>query len=123
MRYFYLRNRKGFPVGCVASDKFPMGNGLSIIRFGVSSYNPIDKFNKTQAKIGAQNRINEKGPYIVVGRPEWVGHVKETIMVAISYKNMEGVSHDSREAAKLWLKRYNLDSYLRSKSGNGTSNL
>ena len=52
VRVFYLRDKKGFPVACVASTlvghKYQLENMPKLVRFALSVYNHSDRISKPQ---------------------------------------------------------------------------
>lgn len=127
MRMFYLRNKKGLPVTCVASEVLPDG-----IRFSLATYNPKDKFKKEEMrKIAAQRLHDGKRTFIPVPlesvpAPPLGSAVKLRIIKAIiqntdTYVLKDGqgepvlykgeplvrriIPHRAKNVARLWLKR------------------
>jgi hypothetical protein len=126
MRYFFLRNENKFPVACVASvyDK-----EMDAIKFAVSTHNPIDNFNRKRAKQIASERITA-GKFLTIHNPDDVKNIKWGICYDIVAEKFPGeqiiegrtgrhqgfkvayLPERTREAAKLWLKEFQIDKKL-----------
>lgn len=66
VKYIYVRNEKGFPVGCLAYVfKFPEHENISsflpvCLEYAYSLYNSKDKFNKNIARLVAAGRLAKR---------------------------------------------------------------
>lgn len=99
VRFMFLRNKSGQPVGCLAIRLSQMG---SYADYQVSVLNPADKFDRATARNVALERL-EKRPYSVNHRPAFNGmnHVNRAIMHHLV--NLKDVPNRARRAARLWL--------------------
>ena len=96
IRYFYLRNRKHFPVACVASAPVTF-RGQSYLAFAVSTHNPKDTYDKYYGRVQARIRLLQSQVMVV---PAGVGaRAKITQRIAEN----EHLPIRTREAAKYWL--------------------
>lgn len=98
MKIFYIRNRHGLGVGCLATS---INKETGVVYFGVSSYNKKDKFSKAEARKQAIDRL-ESAPRMVALSSER-GQTRKTILKRLIQLHQEGykpVSHTVAEAAK-----------------------
>ncbi len=89
MKIVYVRTESGFPVGCIATER--KGD---IILFGVSSYNPLDKFSKSEARKQAADRLSSDPHWVPVAKEK--GRTREYLLYRLIELNQEGykpVSH------------------------------
>lgn len=99
-KYFFLRDERRTPVGCVASKW--KNNRLYV---GLSTWNPKDRFDRREAKLIAFKRMSEMRAYwnasSLVGK-----NVKLEIMRYI-VEGKDGhvwpIPHRARKAAQLWI--------------------
>ena len=110
--YFtYVRNKHNFPVACVASRKrlvFGQESMKSIeglvfkVEYAVSSYNPIDPFNKKLAREIAEKRLakHPHGWFTVLSDSDFKYQLMDVIM-RDTY-----LPTDTRKAARRWVKEY-----------------
>ena len=100
IRFMFLRDSKGQPVGCIALDIGDFGTGT----YGLSVLNPKDKFNRKLAREIAMGRWTSP-----VGSRVFPITCQPISMHAISITVMETIMADktapnrARKAAKLWL--------------------
>ncbi len=104
MRFFYLRDENGHPIGCLASE---LDKTTDTIKYAVSVCNPIDQFNKKQSQALAAGRIAMGACDLLVLSPI-KGRTKQVMMEIIaSNKDLGGFNHNypnrARDAAKRWL--------------------
>lgn len=63
-RFIYVRDNKGFPIGCIAyrvSSRSTLPSSIkTYISYGYSLWNPKDKFNKKAARQCAEGRMRKK---------------------------------------------------------------
>lgn len=99
IRYFYLRDEKNFPIGCIAMDL-----DFGTISYGLSVLNPVDKFNRRLAKTIATGRMkfNEK-PTMHFGGKVSMHMVTKSVMESISRDATSPAR--ARKAARNWLRR------------------
>jgi hypothetical protein len=100
MRFFYLRDENGHPIGRLASE---LDKATNTIKYAVSVCNPIDNFNKKQAQALAAGRI-AMGDCYQFKLPETKGKTKQFMMEGIASKSE--YPHRARNAAKLWLESH-----------------
>jgi hypothetical protein len=55
MRFFYLRDRRGLPVSCIASQLLPDNQ----VKFAVATYNPRDAFDRDLMRGIAEERLKK----------------------------------------------------------------
>jgi len=99
-RYIYLRDRKNFPVACVAT-KINYQSGK--IEYGYSVYNPDDKFDKNVAREEADKKAEAK-KFSAVWSESFTAH-KSTESVLNSLLQQHGLPLRLKIAAKNWLKK------------------
>lgn len=98
VKIFYLRDKRRFPVGCVAST---LDN--NVLAYAVSVHNPKDIFSWKASRNIAEVRLAHPGRY--TGTVECLSQksAKQSVMLAIlGNKNWPT---RARAAAKLWLKQ------------------
>jgi len=99
MKVFYLRNKSGFPVTCVASKiVHPLG-GQPMVYFDFATHNPADRYSRERARETAIARLEKYGRYGVYLRSE-KGETRRAIVEEIAKL---ADSQAAREAAYLWL--------------------
>lgn len=54
VRYTYVRNRQGMPVGCLA---FQFDRTTGLVQYGWSAQNPIDEWDRKDARLYAVERL------------------------------------------------------------------
>ncbi len=67
VKFIYVRNTKGAPIGCVAyrvSDDYP------IVEYGLSTQHPNDRFSKALARNIAVARLNKSANRVETGTPK-----------------------------------------------------
>jgi len=96
MKLFYLHNKNNFPVACVASDLKPDGS----ILVAVSTYNPIDPFDKRVARDVAIGRLASGRHFFCINASN---NVKARILELIA--GSEYIPNRTKVAARLWLKQ------------------
>ena len=70
MKIFYLRDKKGFPVTCVASKiVHPLG-GQPMVHFDFATHNPADRYSRERARKTAIARLEKYTIYGVYLRSE-----------------------------------------------------
>jgi hypothetical protein len=99
MRFFYLRNEHGHPIGCLASD---LDKTTDTIKYAVSVCNPLDQFNKKQAQALAAGRI-AMGDFKLIPVSTYKGKIKTIILKCVVGGNYP---HRARDAAKRWLESH-----------------
>jgi hypothetical protein len=99
-RYIYLRNRKNFPVACIAT-KINYQSGQ--IEYGYSVYNPDDKFDKNVARDEADKKADQK-KLAAAWSESFTAH-KSTESVLNNLLQQEDLPLRLKVAAKNWLKK------------------
>lgn len=94
MRWFYLKDENKFPVACVASEL--MGDA---VLFAISTYNPLDRFDREMARKVATGRLASKKVLGIVPANEQ--RIKERIVKAIAGNDQ--IPARTVRAAKYWL--------------------
>jgi hypothetical protein len=112
IKFFYLRNERGFPVACIASQF----QGETHVKYAVSTHNPLDTYSKNRARNIAVGRLAMGTPYSsyvkeddknyssFVGEVEVSDCIKATILEDITCDNY--FPQRTRDAAKLWLTKF-----------------
>lgn len=95
MRFFYLRDEHGHPIGCVASEL-----SGDTVKYAVSTCNPLDQFKRDQARELAAGRI-AIGKCFTLAKDTFKGQVKVRILTLITLNPT--YPQRAREAARLWL--------------------
>lgn len=113
VRFFYLRNRKGFPVVTVATRVTKNAEGkVKSVAYGIATHNPKDPFNRQVGMQVAEGRLNRK--------PECLNAIGETVAHTVvsdifnlkmwnSYDYVPQFPERTRKAAKLWLEQHPVD--------------
>ncbi len=83
VKYLYIRDKNRFPVGCIA---YIIHRG--IINYGLSTYNPRDKFNKQWARDIACARLTTKPKGFAVSTDEHPNDVLADLLTLL-HKNKE----------------------------------
>ena len=98
IRYFYLRDTNGQPVGCLAMQLMS-----DDIKYGISVLNPKDIFNRDLARSIAYGRLMHKP--VVLGLSGALSYFSITQTV-LSYVGADvSAPTRARKAAKLWLRK------------------
>lgn len=98
MRYFYLREESGLPSTCVASE---LVNDDKTVRFAISTYNPVDRFSKKEARDQATERLNSGNYFSEV--PVFSPFTKRFIVEMLATLD---APLRTKQAAALWLSNY-----------------
>lgn len=99
-RYLYLRNRKNFPVACIATR---VNHDSKKMEYGYSVYNPNDQFNKSVAREEADKKIEEKG-FFTSWDQNLSAH-KNTELVLKDLLSKSEIPLQLKVVAKKWLKK------------------
>ena len=108
MKIFYLRNKSGFPVTCVASKIVKPLAGQPMVYFDFATHNPADRYSRKRARETASARLEKLGRYAVYLRSE-KGETRRAIVEEIAKL---ADSQAAREAAYLWLQKGPLNKIL-----------
>lgn len=100
-RYMYLRNRKNFPVACVATKLNCKENK---IEYGFSVHNPEDQFDKRVARAEADKRLLNN-TFSAEWSPDFSAH-ENTKSVLNDLLKQDNIPLMLRVAAKSWLKAF-----------------
>jgi hypothetical protein len=96
--FFFLRDKKKFPVACVA---YTYDEKARKIKFGVSTHNPLDEYDKQFGKILAAGRMLVAPTYENIH-----GHIKWNIIATVAM-GAEGKPSPfpsrTKEAATAWV--------------------
>jgi hypothetical protein len=100
MKFFYLRDKSGFPVAGVAS----ILTNTNQVQFSLSVFNPKDSFDRARARAVAEGRLR-KGK--LTGElplaPRVKTHIIEMILTSRHICGDKKIHPRVREAARLWL--------------------
>ena len=99
IKYFFLRDKKKFPVACIASMREE-----NIVRFAVSTHNPTDIFDKDVARRVAEGRLlrNEVVVFHVPYESKLVRF--RMLNVIAGTQNIKVIPERAKQAAKFWVK-------------------
>lgn len=112
MRFFYLRDEHGHPIGCLASD---LDKTTNTIKYAVSVCNPIDIFSKEDARIYTAGRL-ALGQFDSIPLDKHKGKTKQHILEFISLgvtKTGMKIPQRAKDAAKRWLAKHEALSNLK----------
>lgn len=101
MKIFYLRDKSGFPVTCVASKIVHPLAGQPMVYFDFATHNPADRYDRARARKTAIARLEKHGRYGVYLRAE-KGETRRAIVEEIASVSD---SQAARDAAYLWLQK------------------
>ena len=105
IRFMFLRNKAGSPVGCIAVDGPIQQGNTYVLPYGLSVLNPLDKFDRALARNIAVGRLNNS----TTQRTGQVYDIKQPNMHTISKAVMRDLLINphapsrARKAARLWL--------------------
>lgn len=100
VRIYWLRNANRQPVACVASEVRQDNEGPTIY-FAVSTYNPVDKFDRALGRDIATGRLRKS----IDGIPYGI-NASHRIMEEIVSTDFVTYPQRTREAAELWLETH-----------------
>lgn len=107
VRFQFLRDSKGQPIGCVAIKTQNVGDhkevmALCLVEYQFSVLNPLDRFDRTLARDIAAHRLDKK-PLCAGTLPHHpsMHHITEKVMehLASAYP----IPSRAKKAAKLWM--------------------
>ena len=99
VRFMFLRDRQGQPVGCIAMSVDEVHH---VISYGLSVLNPKDDFNRALARKIAEGRLNisPRGVVIPSGVDLNMHVISSLVMEDVS---LPGTPMRARKAALRWL--------------------
>lgn len=101
MKIFYLKNKLGFPVTCVASKIVHPLAGQPMVYFDFATHNPADRYDRARARKTAVARLEKHSRYGVYLHSE-KGETRRAIVEEIA---SVADSQAARDAAYLWLQK------------------
>jgi len=114
IKYVYLRERNGQPVGCIA---FRVNKVDHRIHFAVSTHNPVDKFDRELGREIAANRLEkDRNAFFTlydVENPSVHAVINDLMLIiadnAVNAEGQRDFTTRARRAAQLWLRDHNVD--------------
>lgn len=100
MRVMYLRDKNYRPVGCVAMH---LHSKRRTVRFQVSTWNPVDEFDRALARQLALGRMVDS-PNVVKSDKEFGDMFAVTMEVMTSIANGKQYPSRARKAAAKWVR-------------------
>lgn len=87
MNFFYIRNKKQFPIACVATKQLIDGPGEHLVYFAWAVWSPNDEFTKERGRFIAAGRLN-------MLLKEFTKTIESRIACATTQSEAEEISND-----------------------------